>query len=64
MYCKSAICESGQFEFDSVINWSCLSRGSDGEKRGALSTTLARQFCTRYSLERSCLAMLLFSELQ
>ena len=25
----------------------CLSRGSDGEKRGALSTTRARQFCTR-----------------
>ena len=22
MYCKSAICKSGQFEFDSVINWS------------------------------------------
>ena len=21
MYCKSAICKSGQFEFDSVINW-------------------------------------------
>ena len=49
MYCKSMICKSGQFEFDSVINWkpvyypsSCLSRGSDGEKRGALSTTCAR----------------------
>ena len=41
MYCKRAICKSGQFEFDSVINWSCLSRGSDGEKRGALSTTRA-----------------------
>ena len=21
MYCKSAICKSGQLEFDSVINW-------------------------------------------
>ena len=21
MYCKSAICNSGQFEFDYVINW-------------------------------------------
>ena len=21
MYCKSAICKSGQFKFDSVINW-------------------------------------------
>ena len=21
MYCKSAICKSGQFELDSVINW-------------------------------------------
>ena len=21
MYCKSVICKSGQFEFDSVINW-------------------------------------------
>ena len=21
MYCKSATCKSGQFEFDSVINW-------------------------------------------
>ena len=21
MYCKSAMCKSGQFEFDSVINW-------------------------------------------
>ena len=21
MYCKSAKCKSGQFEFDSVINW-------------------------------------------
>ena len=21
MYCKSAICKSGQFEFESVINW-------------------------------------------
>ena len=21
MYCKSAICKSGQFEFDYVINW-------------------------------------------
>ena len=67
MYCNSAICKSGQFEFDSVINWkpvSCLSRGSDGEKRGALSTTRARQFCTRCNLETSCLAMLFSSELQ
>ena len=24
MYCKSAICKSGQFEFDSVINWKPL----------------------------------------
>ena len=64
MYCKSAICKSGQFELDYVINWSCLSKGSDGEKRGALSTTRARQFCTRCGLERSCLAMLLNSELQ
>ena len=24
MYCKSAICKSGQFEFDSVINWKWL----------------------------------------
>ena len=30
----SAICQSGQFEFDSVINWKA--RGSDGQKRGAL----------------------------
>ena len=69
MYCKSTICKSGQFEFDSVINCkpvklSCLSKGSDGEKRGALSTTRARQFCTRCNLERSCLAMLFISELQ
>ena len=21
MYCKSTICKSGQFKFDSVINW-------------------------------------------
>ena len=59
--------KSGQFKFDSVISWSqcsCLSRGSDGEKRGALSTTLARQFCTRCNLERSCLAILFISELQ
>ena len=59
--------KSGQFKFDSVFNWnqcSCLSRGSDGEKRGALSTTLARQFCTRCNLERSCLAILFISELQ
>ena len=65
MYCKSAICKSGQFELDSVINWKpVMSKGSDGEKRGALSTTRARQFCTRCSLERSCLAMLFNSELQ
>ena len=31
MYSKSAIFKSGQFEFDSVINWK-----PDGEKRGAL----------------------------
>ena len=63
MYCKSAICKSGQFEFDSVINWKPVyqfKQGSDAEKRGALSTTRARQFC----LERSCLAMLFSSELQ
>ena len=67
MYCKSAICKSGQCEFDSVINrkpvYMCFSRGSDGEKRGALSTTRARQFCTRCNLEGSCLAMLFISEL-
>ena len=55
MYCKSAICKSGQFEFDSVINWKPVKlfeyRGSDGEKRGALSTKRARQFCTRCNLE-------------
>ena len=28
MYCKSTICKSGQFKFDSVINW---------KPRGALS---------------------------
>ena len=47
MYCQSAICKIGQFELDSEINWKpvkCLSKGSDGEKRGALSTTRARQF--------------------
>ena len=27
---------------------SCLSRGSDGEKRGAISTTRAMQFYTRF----------------
>ena len=69
VYCKSAIGKSGQFKFDSVITWksvlcSCLSKGSDGEKRGALSTTRAMQFCTRCSLERSCLAMLFNSELK
>ena len=64
MYCKSTICKSGQFTFDSGSQCSCLSRGSDGEKRGALSTTRARQFCTRRTLERSCLAMLFISELQ
>ena len=28
----------------------CLSSGSDGEKRGALSSTRAKQLCTRRSL--------------
>ena len=39
--------------------------GSDGEKRGALiiSTTRARQFCTRCNLKKSCSAMLI-NELQ
>ena len=35
MYCKSAICKSGQFEFDSVINWKPVyqfKQGSDAEK--------------------------------
>ena len=65
MYCKRAICKSRQFTFDSVTGsqCSCLSRGSDGEKRGALSTTRARQFCTGCNLERSCLAMLFIGEL-
>ena len=61
MYCKSAICKIGQFELDYVINWKpvkLFEQGSDGEKRGDLSTTRARQFCTRCSLETSCLAML------
>ena len=26
MYCKSAICKSGQFELDSVINWKQVER--------------------------------------
>ena len=58
---KSAKCKSGQFEFDSVINWkpdsiclSCLSRGSDGEKRCALITTRVMQLCTRCNLDMSC----------
>ena len=42
----------------------CLSSGSDGENRGALRTTRARQFCTRWSLAKSLLSMLFSSELQ
>ena len=45
----------------SVINWkpvSCLSRGSDGEKRGALSTTRARQLSLSGNLTGKCLESL------
>ena len=30
-----------------------LSNGIDGEKRGALSTTRVKKFCTRWSLDKS-----------
>ena len=42
----------------------CLSSSSDGEKRGALSTTPAKQLCTRWSLDKSFLAMIFRCELQ
>ena len=58
----SIICNSGQFKIDSISN--CLNSGSDGEKRGAMSAKRARQFCTRWSLAKSLLAMLFSSELQ
>ena len=67
MYCKSATVRVDSLNLILYLTGSqCsgFSRGSDGEKRGALSTTRARQFCTRCNLERSCLAMLFFSELQ
>ena len=44
--------------------WSCLSRGSDVEKRGALITTHAKQLCTPSSLAKSFLAILFSSDLQ
>ena len=36
----------------------CLNSGSDGENRGALNTTRDKQFCTRWSLDKSLLAVL------
>ena len=40
-----------------------LSSGSDGENRGTMRTTRARQCCNRWSLAKSLLAMLFSSEL-
>ena len=31
MYCKSTICKSGQFKFDSVINWKPVSLFKQGK---------------------------------
>ena len=41
----------------------CLSRGSDGEKRGELSTKPAKQLLARLSLYNSILGMLFSREL-
>ena len=40
------------------------SPGCDGKNRGALRTTRVRQFCTRWNLAKSFLAMLFSSQLQ
>ena len=50
------ICKSEQFNIDSINNRSqCnyISRASDCDNRGALSTTRATKCCTRRSLAKS-----------
>ena len=49
--------------YNSGSLWNYLSKDSDGETRGSLSTARGKQFCIRWSLDKSFLAIVLKSEL-